>query len=147
MSMLNSLEVRPPILDHCVVEWAASLPPEYKLRKGQSKYLMKKLARKLGVPERMIDRPKRGFSMPLGNWFRAGLRQIAQEILLDPQTLQRGYFQPCVLRHVLHEHFTGVRDHSSEIWMLLVFELWHRNFPDQLVGGEIRMCGAAIGAR
>jgi asparagine synthase (glutamine-hydrolysing) len=139
MSMLNSLEVRPPILDHRVVEWAASLPPEYKLRKSQSKYLLKRLARKLGVPGTVIDRPKRGFAMPLEHWFRAGLRELAQETLLDSQALQRGYFRPGRVRQLLDEHFSGVRNYAGEIWMLLVFELWHRNFPDHSVGGKVQM--------
>jgi len=127
MSMLNSLEVRPPLLDHRIVEWAASLPPQYKLRRGESKYLLKRLAKKLKVPAEVIDRPKQGFAIPLVHWLRNELRELVQDVLLDSRTLQRGYFQPDRVREMLDEHTSGTRNHASEIWMLLMFELWCRH--------------------
>jgi asparagine synthase (glutamine-hydrolysing) len=128
MSMAASLEVRAPILDHVFVEWAARLPDRMKFRNGQGKYLLKKLAERLGVPREVLGRPKRGFALPLIHWMRGELKEEFTEILLEPQTLQRGYFNPQSIREVVEEHWRGRRDHSAEIWMLLMFELWHRNF-------------------
>ena len=128
MSMAASLEVRAPILDHQVVEWAARLPENLKFRGGRGKYLLRKVAERVGVPKEILDRPKHGFALPLVHWMRAELKNDLTAILLEPRTLQRGYFNPKALRVLLEEHWRGRRDHSAEIWLLLMFELWHRNF-------------------
>jgi asparagine synthase (glutamine-hydrolysing) len=127
MSMATSLEVRAPLLDHCFAEWAAQLSPRWKIRFGESKYILKKLAEKLGVPRSVLYRRKQGFSMPLVHWFRKPQPGLL-DILLEPKTLQRGYFNEPALRRRLLEHRRGMRDRSWEIWHLLIFELWHRNF-------------------
>jgi asparagine synthase (glutamine-hydrolysing) len=127
MSMANSLEVRTPLLDHCFAEWAARLSPRWKLRFGESKYILKKLAEKVGVPRSVLYRRKQGFSMPLVHWFRKPQSELL-EILVEPRTLQRGYFNGPALRRRLLEHRRGMRDRSWELWHLLIFELWHRNF-------------------
>jgi asparagine synthase (glutamine-hydrolysing) len=127
MSMANSLEVRTPLLDHCFAEWAARLSPRWKLRFGESKYILKKLAEKVGVPRSVLYRRKQGFSMPLVHWFRKPQSDLL-DILVEPRTLQRGYFNGSALRRRLLEHRRGIRDRSWELWHLLVFELWHRNF-------------------
>jgi len=127
MSMANSLEVRCPFLDHEFVEWVAGLPPKYKFRGGVRKYILKKLATRLGIPPELLTRRKQGFSLPLVHWMRNGLRDQLQ-VLLEPRTLQRGYFKPAAVRGVMDEHINGGRDHSGVLWLLLVFELWHRNF-------------------
>ncbi len=128
MSMATSLEVRAPLLDHCFAEWAAQLSPRWKIRFGESKYIFKKLAEKLGVPRSVLYRRKQGFSMPLVHWFRKEPQPGLLDILLEPRTLQRGYFNGPALRRRLTEHRRGIRDRSWEIWHLLIFELWHRNF-------------------
>jgi asparagine synthase (glutamine-hydrolysing) len=128
MSMAASLEVRAPILDHQVVEWAARLPENLKFRNGRGKYLLRKLAERVGVPKEILHRPKHGFALPLVHWMRAELKNDLSAILLEPQTLQRGYFNPKAVRELLEEHWRGRRDYSAEIWLLLMFELWHRNF-------------------
>ena len=128
MSMATSLEVRAPLLDHVFVEWVAQLPAHWKYRAGQAKYLLKKLAERVGVPPQVLHRPKRGFAVPLVHWLRKELRQELVEILLEPRTLQRGYLSPAGVRQLVDEHLGGRRDRSSQIWMLLVFELWLRNF-------------------
>jgi asparagine synthase (glutamine-hydrolysing) len=128
MSMATSLEVRAPLLDHCFAEWAAQLSPRWKTRFGESKYILKKLAEKLGVPRSVLYRRKQGFSMPLVHWFRKKPQPALLDILLEPKTLQRGYFNEPALRRRLAEHQRGLRDRSWEIWHLLIFELWHRNF-------------------
>lgn len=128
MSMATSLEVRCPILDHIFVEWVAGLPVKYKFRDGTRKFLFKKLAERLGVPAQILHRRKQGFALPLVHWMRHELKDGLLQILLEPRTLQRGYFKPEAIRGLLDEHFRGRRDHAGVLWMLLVFELWHRNF-------------------
>jgi len=128
MSMLTSLEVRAPILDHVFVEWAARLPLKFKFRQGRGKYLLRKLAARVGVPQEVLDRPKQGFALPLVHWMRGELKKDLLGILLEPRTLQRGYFDGEAVRDLLDEHFKGRRDNSAVIWVLLMFELWHRNF-------------------
>lgn len=128
MSMATSLEVRCPILDHEFVEWAAGLPIQYKFRNGTRKFMFKKLAERVGIPPALLHRRKRGFSLPLVHWMRKELKDGLLNILLEPRTLQRGYFEPRAIRAVMDEHFRGTRDHAGVLWMLIVFELWHRNF-------------------
>jgi asparagine synthase (glutamine-hydrolysing) len=132
MSMATSLEVRVPLLDHSFVEWVTGLPVEWKLRGGQQKYILRKLAERVGVPREAIYRPKQGFAMPLVHWIRNELKDLIMTVLLEPRTLQRGYFNPESVRRLLDEHFRGRRDYSHEIWRLLIFELWHRNFLERI---------------
>jgi asparagine synthase (glutamine-hydrolysing) len=128
MSMATSLEVRAPLLDHCFAEWAARLSPRWKMRFGESKYILKKLAEKVGVPPSVLYRRKQGFSLPLVHWFRKMPQPALLDILLEPKTFQRGYFNERVVRQRLTEHQSGLRDRSWELWHMLIFELWHRNF-------------------
>jgi asparagine synthase (glutamine-hydrolysing) len=128
MSMATSLEVRAPLLDHLLVEWVARLPIRYKYRDGQRKFMLKKLAERLGIPSELLHRCKRGFAMPLVHWMREDLKDTLLPILLEPRTLQRGYFKPEAVRSVMDEHHRGDRDRAGILWMLLVLELWHRNF-------------------
>jgi len=128
MSMLTSLEVRVPILDHLFLEWITGLPPEWKMRGEKQKYILTKLAERVGVPKEVLDRPKQGFALPLRHWMRNELKDLIMSVLLDSSTLQRGYFNPQGVRRLLDEHCQGRRDHSARIWRFLMFELWHRNF-------------------
>ncbi|HET9406835.1 MAG TPA: asparagine synthase (glutamine-hydrolyzing) [Candidatus Sulfotelmatobacter sp.] len=132
MSMLTSLEVRVPILDHVFVEWATGLPAEWKLRNGRQKYLLRKLAERIGVPREALDRPKQGFAIPLVHWIRYELKDLILSVLLDSRTLQRGYFNAKAIRKLLDEHFRERRDRSEGIWRLLMFELWHRNYLEKI---------------
>ena len=136
MSMATSLEVRVPILDHQFVEWVTGLPTEWKLRGGQQKYILRKLAERVGVPREALYRPKQGFAMPLVHWIRNELKDLIMTVLLEPRTLQRGYFNPDGIRRLLDEHFRERRDHSGRIWRLLIFELWHRNFLEKIRTAE-----------
>jgi asparagine synthase (glutamine-hydrolysing) len=146
MSMANSLEVRAPLLDHYFAEWVAKLSPRWKLRRGEPKYILKRLAERLGVPRDVLYRKKQGFSMPLVHWFRQRPMPSLLEILLEPKTMQRGYFNPEGVRQRILEHRNGTRDRSCELWHLLVFELWHRNFlePATRVRDSDRCRGLAI---
>jgi asparagine synthase (glutamine-hydrolysing) len=127
MSMATSLEMRAPILDHRFVEWVTSLPVHYKYRNGTRKYIFKRLAERLGIPAELLHRKKQGFALPLVHWMRNELKDELG-VLAEPRAEQRGYFNRAAVRQMFDEHMTGRRDRSSELWLLLVFELWHRNF-------------------
>jgi asparagine synthase (glutamine-hydrolysing) len=128
MSMATSLEVRVPMLDHEFVEWVAGMPIDWKFRKGTRKYLLKKLAERLGIPPELLHRPKQGFSLPLADWMRDELKEQFFRVLLEPRTLQRGYFKPEAVRALVGEHLSRRRNRSGLLWRMLVLELWHRNF-------------------
>ena len=130
MSMLNSLEVRVPILDHEFVEWATGLPPQWKLRGKNQKYILRRLAARVGVPPEVLDRKKQGFALPLVHWMRNELKDMLR-ILLEPRSLQRGYFEERGIRKLVDDHLDGGREFSGRLWRLLMFELWHRNFLER----------------
>jgi asparagine synthase (glutamine-hydrolysing) len=130
MSMANSLEVRSPLLDYNLVEYMATLPVSFKLRNGISKYVFRKLCKKL-LPSYVLTKRKQGFAIPKDLWFQKELRTFANEILLDPKTLKRGFFQKDTLMKLLKHHTTGKRDYSTWIWTLIVLEMWFRIFYDQ----------------
>ena len=130
MSMLNSLEVRAPILDHEFVEWVTGLGPEWKLRGSTQKYILRKLAERVGVPREALYRPKQGFALPLVHWMRHELKDVLM-ILLEPRTLQRGYFEADGIRKLMNDHLYGGRVLTGRIWRLLMFEMWHRNFLEK----------------
>jgi asparagine synthase (glutamine-hydrolysing) len=136
MSMATSLEVRVPILDHEFVEWATGLPLDWKIRGGKQKYILRKLAERVGVPREVLYRPKQGFALPLVHWLKCELKELILSVLLDPRTLQRGYFEARGVRQLLDEHFRGRRSHSGQIWRLLMFELWHRNYLERIRARE-----------
>ena len=129
MSMAHSLEVRAPFLDAPWVEYVASLPVSYKLRAGVSKYLLRKICKRL-LPATVLSKPKQGFALPKASWFQQDLWHFATEILLETKTRARGYVRPTVVKQLLDQHATGRRDYSAWIWSLLVLELWCRTFLD-----------------
>jgi asparagine synthase (glutamine-hydrolysing) len=132
MSMLNSLEVRVPILDHVFVEWVTGLPPEWKLRGDQQKYILRKLAERVGVPREALYRQKQGFSLPLVHWMRNELKDMLM-ILLEPRTLDRGYFAADGVRKLMDDHLLRGKTMTGRKWRLLMFELWHRNFLERYI--------------
>jgi asparagine synthase (glutamine-hydrolysing) len=132
MSMATSLEARVPMLDHIFLEWVTALKPKWKMGNGSQKFILKKLALRLGVPSEVLNRPKQGFALPLGHWMRNELKDLVQSTLLDTQTENRGYFKARGVKRMLDEHFQGRRDHSARLWRLLMFELWHRNFLEKV---------------
>ena len=128
-TMAHGLEGRSPLLDHVFMEMAASLPAHMKRRGGVSKYIFKKAARPL-IPAEIIDRPKKGFSVPLDHWFKHELRELAGDLLLDDRAGARGYFRTATIERLLSEHVSGVRLWNEQLWNLLMLELWHRTFID-----------------
>jgi asparagine synthase (glutamine-hydrolysing) len=131
MSMATSLEVRAPMLDHVFLEWVAGLTPDWKMRPREQKYILKKLARRVGVPASVLERPKQGFTLPLVHWMRHELRDLVRSLLLEPRTLQRGFFDEKGVRTMLAEFESGRSDDHLPIWRLLIFELWQRNFVER----------------
>ena len=132
MSMLNSLEVRVPILDHEFIEWVTGLPPDWKLRGSKQKYILRKLAERVGVPREVLYREKRGFSLPLVHWMRNELKDMLM-ILLEPRTLDRGYFVADGVRRLMDDHLLRGKTMTGRLWRLLMFELWHRNFLEKFI--------------
>jgi asparagine synthase (glutamine-hydrolysing) len=129
MSMAHSIETRAPLLDHKLVEFAATIPPDLKLRGTETKVLFKRAMRGL-VPDEIIDRPKRGFAIPLGRWFRGGLSTFVRDLLLSAKSRSRGIFDPKYIESLLAFHDKG-RELDLHIWTLISFELWCRTFLDR----------------
>jgi len=125
-SMAHALEVRVPLLDHRLVEWMATLPPDLKLKGREGKYLFKKALQPY-LPSDILYRPKMGFSIPLSQWFRGPLRIRVQEALLGDTLRQTGWFNQNFLQHIVHQHQSGLKDYSVPIWSLLMFEAFLRN--------------------
>ena len=124
-SMANSLEVRVPLLDHELVEWSATLPPELKLKGQTGKHLLKR-AFEPYVPEDLLYRPKQGFSVPLAAWFRGPLKDRVRQAVTGPTLAETGYFDPAALTRLVDQHQSGARDHSAPLWSLLMFESFLR---------------------
>jgi asparagine synthase (glutamine-hydrolysing) len=125
-TMANSLELRSPLLDHQVIEWANSLPAKYKVAGRESKHILKDIARTL-VPAELIDRPKMGFAIPRADWLRNELRQVTHDLLTDEVARSRGWFDQHEIHKILSEHKSG-QDRDSIIWPALCLELWARNW-------------------
>lgn len=128
-SMANSLEARSPFLDHKLMEFAASLPANYKMKFLKNKYILKKAVSRL-LPAENISRKKMGFGVPMERWLREDLRPFMVETLLSSASLNRGYFKPNVIKGLVEDHIKGICDYSSQLWALLMLELWHQKFID-----------------
>ena len=128
-TMAVSLEARSPFLDHHVIEFAASLPQNLKLRGLTGKYLLKKVLRKL-LPSENLDRRKMGFGVPIGHWFRGKMQPFLREVLLSEKALQRGLFKPEAVKQLIELHTRAERDYSAQLWTLLMLELWFNRFID-----------------
>jgi asparagine synthase (glutamine-hydrolysing) len=126
-TMAHSLEARSPLLDHELIEFAARLPEDRKVRSGESKWLLREVARKL-MPAALVDRPKMGFGVPLAAWFRGALGDTFCEFVLAPDACSRQYLDVEVAAELLAEHVAGRRSHAYRLWSLLMFELWARTW-------------------
>jgi len=129
-SMANSLEARSPFLDHHVIEFAASLPESIKMRRFETKSLLKKVAARL-VPREVIYRRKMGFGVPVGKWFRGEMKDFVRDVLISPKALGRGIVKSEAIKKFVEEHTSGSHDHSFQIWTLLMLELWFQRFIDR----------------
>jgi asparagine synthase (glutamine-hydrolysing) len=128
MTMANSLELRVPLLDHRLLELAASLPPNFKLRGFALKYIWKRALSKR-VPSRILKRKKAGFPVPYESWFRNNFKDQIQAILTDRKTIERGYFRRSAIEKFINmNRKSGM--YSKEIFSLVALEFWHRQFLD-----------------
>jgi asparagine synthase (glutamine-hydrolysing) len=150
MSMAHSLEARVPLLDTAVVRFASALPGDMKIRNGERKRILKRAVADL-VPPETLSKSKQGFGVPLEVWFRGGLRTLVGDVLQSRRASQRGYFEQSYVARLIDEHASGRRSHTLRLWLLVMFELWHRRYLDgrgqapagRFDGVEVRMksCG------
>ena len=129
-SMAHGLETRAPLLDHVLLEWAARLPADIKMKAGTTKALFK-AAMAPYLPREILYRKKMGFGVPLERWFRHELRELAYDTLLDRRACERGIMRPGYVRRLLDEHGAGTRNHHTRLWALLMLELWFRSWIDE----------------
>lgn len=128
-SMANSLELRSPFLDLGLQNLSQSIPPQMKLRGGDRKHLLKKLAER-HLPWETIYRPKQGFELPVSTWLRSDWRQLVRDLLLDGRLLGTGWFAADYVAEIIDQHQSGKADHTYRVWSLLCLEIWYRLFVD-----------------
>jgi asparagine synthase (glutamine-hydrolysing) len=134
-SMSTGLEARAPFLDKRVAAFAWRLPLEWKIQGGVGKWILRQVLYRY-VPKTMVDRPKRGFGVPLDRWLRSELRDWA-ESLLDPSRLRReAIFHPAPIRKKWDEHISGHRNWAFELWDILMFQSWLENSRNPVVAPE-----------
>jgi asparagine synthase (glutamine-hydrolysing) len=127
-TMAHSLEARPPLVDHRLAEFAATIPATYRLRGGTTKYLFKQAMRGI-LPDAIIDRPKHGFAVPIARWLRGDLAGFARDLLLSTASRNRGFFQMPQVERLLALNARG-RDLDLQLWTMVSFELWCQRFLD-----------------
>jgi len=139
MSMAVSLEVRVPLLDYRIVEFAVNLPPHMKIRGNETKVILRRaMANRL--PRAVLAKPKEGLSIPLKHWLCNELRPLMTDLLSAETVRRRGYFSPECLTRWVNEHLARRANHSHRLWALMVFELWHRQVFDK-GQGSVQMAG------
>ena len=126
-SMMASLEGRVPLLNNDFVEFATRLPLNLKLRGLTSKYLFKRALRGI-LPDHILDRPKKGFGIPVGHWFRGPLMGQMRSVLSPDRLRREGFFDPAAVAVLIDDHLTGRRDNRKQLWTLFAFELWHEGY-------------------
>ncbi|MEM9621208.1 MAG: asparagine synthase (glutamine-hydrolyzing) [Pseudomonadota bacterium] len=122
-SMAVSLEARVPLLDHRVVEYAARLPDQFKRRDGHNKYILRQVLNRY-VPSALTDRPKMGFGVPMEQWLRGPLRELAETHLSASAVQQTGLLDPKPIRDLWHDHVNGRRNNASQLWIVIVLQMW-----------------------
>jgi asparagine synthase (glutamine-hydrolysing) len=131
MSMLHSLEVRVPFLDHKLVEWAFSLPGNVKLNGTTTKWILKEAFKDM-LPDDILHKRKHGFDVPVGEWFKHELRDVIGDVCSTETVTKRGLFNPHAVQSLLNDHTTGKRDYNNQLWILLSLELWQREYVDSV---------------
>ncbi len=126
-AMAVSLETRAPFLDPRVAQFAASLPLEYKLKGKTGKYILKKAVEDL-LPQTILNRPKKGFGIPIAEWLKGRLNPLMHDLLASERLRSQALFDEVYVQKLIHEHETGRASHHKQLWTLLVFQLWWDNF-------------------
>jgi asparagine synthase (glutamine-hydrolysing) len=116
------LEVRVPLLDHRVVEFAWQLPEDIRVGRTPGKRVLREVLSRY-VPRKLFDRPKRGFAVPIGKWLRSGLRPWAEELLEEKRLAEQGIYDPAAVSAMWREHLAG-RDYGERLWGVLMFQAW-----------------------
>jgi asparagine synthase (glutamine-hydrolysing) len=128
MSMAASIESRVPFLDYKLVELTAKMPAEMKLRGKDTKWILRKVMRGI-LPDEILNRAKKGFPVPFGNWLRNEYKYIIDEYVLSERALSRGIFNADFVRNLVRQHERG-ENHDERLWLLVNFEIWQRRFFD-----------------
>ena len=132
MSMAHSLELRPVMVDREFVEFAAKVPARLKLKNRELKYVLRRVAER-HLPNKLVNRPKQGFSFPIAQWMRTELRGVVENFLIhDSRFVQAGIFNPEYMSKIVNEHLTGKTDHNYRLWILLNLEYWYRMYMEGL---------------
>jgi len=147
MSMAASIESRVPYLDHKFVEHVAAIPGRFKLQGWRTKAVLREALRHR-VPQEILTRRKMGFPVPVGRWLRGRFWPMVEEFVLGQRAVERGLFEPFMLRHLAEEHRAGVREHGDRLWLLVNLEIWQRVFLDgediaSVMGTAGMRCGSA----
>jgi asparagine synthase (glutamine-hydrolysing) len=132
-SMAHALEVRCPLLDHRVVEYAARIPPTFKQENGKQKLILRRAIRAL-IPPETFDRKKMGFAIPIAEWFKTALKDPTESLFFGPDA--SGILARYEARRIWWEHQRGLFNHGTQLWNGMMFELWYRRFIE---GKQIEM--------
>lgn len=139
LTMANSLEARVPLLDHHLVEFAAALPPEYKLNGTNRKHLLKRVASRY-LPDEIVYRRKQGFPIPIDTWLRNEAKPMMTDLLSAEKISQRGLFNTNTVMRLVSRHCKGTHDHAGELWGLMSIEMWMQKFVDQTRTEATKVC-------
>ena len=137
MSMAHSLESRPVLVDYKLVEYAARIPANLKLKGKNLKYILKKVASRYLPPE-LLNRPKQGFAFPIATWMRSDLRHFMNRLFDESRFIQLGIFEHDYVKQLIDEHLSGRADHNYRLWILINLEFWYRLYFEGESVSELR---------
>jgi asparagine synthase (glutamine-hydrolysing) len=123
-TMTASLEGREPFLDHRVIEWAATLPDDFKYHNGEKKYILKEIVHDY-IPKEMMDRPKMGFAIPIAHWLQNDLRELVEEHISEKNIREQGLFNWEFVAKLKADFFGGKKEFDVKLWYLLMFQMWY----------------------
>ena len=143
-SMAHSLEARVPLIDHKLVEFAATIPPELQLRGLRKKYLLKRaMAHRL--PGQILNRKKGGFNVPVAAWFRHDLHDYVRDVLSEKRLREQGFFSPTYVHQMIRDHADLKADYSRNLWGLLIFALWHEEYGSDAPVATVSAASGRLG--
>jgi asparagine synthase (glutamine-hydrolysing) len=130
-SMSVSLEGREPFLDQHVIEWVGRLPVEYKIYNGQRKYLLRRIVHKY-IPEKLMDRPKMGFAVPVNNWLHGVLKPLVDKYLGESFVRKQQIFDEEYILQVKRSYYRAKKENDYKIWFLLMFQMWYDRWMESV---------------